>query len=108
MNDYIVIFVTTKNKDEAEKISKLLVEEHLIACANIVSPVSSFFHWVGNIEKAEECLIVMKSRRDLFAEIEEHVKRLHSYEVPEVLAFPIVEGSKAYLDWMSNVLKPKP
>ena len=108
MNDYIVIFVTAKNKEEAEKISRLLVEERLIACANIVSPVSSFFHWVGNIEKAEECLIVMKSRRDLFAEIAEHVKRLHSYEVPEVLALPIVEGSKAYLDWMSNVLKPKP
>ena len=107
MSDYIIILVTTKNREEAEKISELLVKERLIACANIVSPVSSFFHWVGNIEKAEECLIVMKSRRDLFAEIVGHVKRLHSYEVPEVLAVPIVEASKAYLDWMSVVLKPK-
>ncbi len=107
MNDYIVIFVTTKTKDEAEKISQLLIRERLIACANIVSPITSFFRWVGNIEKGEESLILMKSRLDLFAEVAEHVKRLHSYEVPEVLALPIVEGSKAYLDWMSVALKPK-
>jgi periplasmic divalent cation tolerance protein len=107
MNDYVVILVTTKDKAEAEKISQELIKERLIACANIVSSVTSFFHWVGNTEKAEECLIVMKSRRDLFAEVAEHVKRLHSYEVPEVLALPIVDASKAYLDWMSVVLKPK-
>ncbi len=107
MNDYIVILVTAKDSEEAEKISKKLVEERLIACANIVSPVTSFFHWVGNVERAEECLLVMKSRRDLFAEVERQVRGLHSYEVPEVLAFPIVEGSKAYLDWMGLVLKPK-
>jgi periplasmic divalent cation tolerance protein len=107
MNDYIVILVTAKDKPEAEKISQSLVKENLIACANIVNPVTSFFHWIGNIEKAEECLIVMKSRRDLFPEVAEYVKRLHSYEVPEVLALPIVEASKVYLDWMSVVLKPK-
>ena len=65
MNDYIVILVTTKDKQEAEKISQLLLKERLIACANIVNPVMSFFHWVGNIEKAEECLVVMKSRQGL-------------------------------------------
>jgi periplasmic divalent cation tolerance protein len=104
--DYIIILVTAKDKGEAEKISKLLLKERLIACANIVSPVTSFFNWIGKMEKAEECLIVMKSRRDLFAKVVEHVKSLHSYEVPEVLALPIVGGSKAYLDWMSVVLKP--
>jgi periplasmic divalent cation tolerance protein len=108
MNDYIVILVTAKDREEAEKISKKLIEERLIACTNIVSPVTSFFHWVGNLERTEECLLVMKSRRDLFAEVEGHVQRLHSYEVPEVLALPIVDGSKAYLDWMELVLKPKP
>ncbi len=107
MNDYIVILVTAKDREEAEKISKKLVEERLIACANIVSPVTSFFYWVGNLERAEECLVVMKSRRDLFEEVEGHVRRLHSYEVPEVLALPIVDGSKAYLDWMGLALKPK-
>jgi periplasmic divalent cation tolerance protein len=108
LNDYIVILVTAKDEQEAEKISQWLLKERLIACANIVSPVTSFFHWSGQTEKAEECMIVMKSRRDLFAPVAEHVKRLHSYEVPEVLALPIVDASKAYLDWMSVVLKPKP
>ncbi len=106
MNNYIVIFVTAKDRQEAEKITQALLDERLIACGNIVNPVTSFFHWVGKIEKAEECLIVMKSRADLFLQVAERVKRLHSYEVPEVLALPIVDASKAYLDWMSVVLKP--
>jgi periplasmic divalent cation tolerance protein len=104
-NDYIIILVTTKDKDEAEKISQLLLKERLIACANIVSPVTSFFYWRDKIEKTEESLIVTKSRQDLFEKVAERVKSLHSYEVPEVLALPIVEGSKAYLDWMGVVLK---
>ena len=105
-HNYIVILVTAKDKQEAEKITQLLLKERLIACGNIVSPVTSLFHWSGEIEKAEECLIVMKSRMDLFSQVAERVKGLHSYEVPEVLALPIVDASKAYLDWMSVVLKP--
>jgi periplasmic divalent cation tolerance protein len=104
-NDYIIVLATTANKAEAEKISQALLKERLIACANIINPVTSFFFWSGKIERAEECLMVMKSRRDLFAELAERLKGLHSYEVPEVLAIPIVEGSAAYLDWMSEVLK---
>ena len=105
-NNYIIILVTTKDKQEAETISQKLLKERLIACANIVNPVTSFFHWLGKVERAEECLIIMKSRADLFGQVADHVKSLHSYEVPEVLALPIVEGSKAYLDWLSVVLKP--
>jgi periplasmic divalent cation tolerance protein len=105
--NYIIILVTAKDKQQAETISQLLLKERLIACANIINPVTSFFHWTGKIDNAEECLIVMKSRMDLFAQVTEHVKRLHSYEVPEVLALPIVDASEAYLDWMSVVLKPK-
>ena len=104
-NNYIIVLVTTANKAEAEKISQSLLKEKLIACANIINPVTSFFHWSGKIDKAEECLVVMKSRIDLFAELSERVKALHIYEVPEILALPIVEGSKAYLDWMGEVLK---
>jgi periplasmic divalent cation tolerance protein len=103
--NYIIVLVTTADKAEAEKIAQKLLEEKLIACANIVNPVTSFFHWSGKIDKAEECLVVMKSRMDLFAELSERLKGLHSYEVPEILAFPIVEGSRAYLDWMGAVLK---
>jgi len=100
-----MVFLTTPNKSEAEKIAQSLLKEKLIACANIICPVTSFFHWRGTIEKAEECLVVMKSRVDLFAELVERVKGLHSYEVPEILALPVVEGSEGYLAWMSVVLK---
>ena len=103
--DFIIVLVTTANKAEAEKISQVLLKEKLIACANIINPVTSFFHWSGKIGSCEECLVVMKSRVDLFAEVAQRVKGLHSYEVPEVLAFPIVAGLEAYLNWMSGVLK---
>ena len=103
-NVYIVVMVTTASKQEAEKIAQCLLKEKLIACANIIGPVSSLFHWSGKIERAEEYLIFMKSRKDLFRKLAEAVKALHSYEVPEVIALPIVEGSKAYLDWLGNCL----
>ena len=103
--DFILVLVTTASKDEAEKIVQKLLEDKLIACANIINPVTSYFHWSGKIDCAEECLIVMKSRMDLFGELVECVKGLHSYEVPEILALPIVAGSEAYLGWMGEVLK---
>ena len=102
---HIIVMVTTANKQEAEKITQQLIKERLIACANITTPVSSFFHWAGKIEKAEEYLIFMKSRKDLFEKLAETVKALHSYEVPEIIVLPIVEVSKAYLDWMRSCLQ---
>lgn len=103
--DYLIVLVTTKDRQEAEKIAQSLLNDRLIACANIINPVTSFFHWQDKIDCGEECLVVMKSRMDLFAQLAERVKGLHSYEVPEVLALPIVEGSAAYLEWMESVLK---
>lgn len=103
--NYIIVLVTTANKSEAEKISEALLKEKIIACANIINPVISFFHWQGKVDKCEECLVVMKSRRDLFAELAERVKGLHSYDVPEVLALPIVDGSDSYLSWLGSVLR---
>lgn len=105
MSDFIMVYVTVANKPEAEKIANELLKEHLIACANIIGPVSSHFHWSGKLDSAEEYLMIMKSRADLFAELEKRVKALHSYEVPEVVAVSIVEGSKAYFDWMTSTLK---
>lgn len=104
-NPYLVVVVTTASRKEAETIAQNLLEAKLIACANIVGPVLSHFHWLGKIEKAEEYLMLMKSRRDLFDELAETVKALHSYEVPEILAFEVSAGSKEYLDWLSTVLK---
>lgn len=103
-NRYIIVLVTTANKQEAEKIAQRLLEAKLIACANIIDSVASHFHWSGRNEKTQECLMLMKSRRDLFEKLAETVKTLHSYEVPEILALPIVDGSKAYLDWLDSCL----
>jgi periplasmic divalent cation tolerance protein len=103
--DFIIVLVTTKDKAEAEKISQTLLLEKLIACANIISPVASCFWWQDKVDRAEECLVIMKTRKSLFGEVQLRVKALHSYEVPEVLALPIVDGSEAYLSWMSSVLR---
>jgi periplasmic divalent cation tolerance protein len=97
--------VTTASKQEAETIAQKLLETKLIACANILGPVSSHFHWSGKIERAEEYLLLMKSRAGLFDELAAEVKALHSYEVPEILALPLIKGSKGYLDWLGNSLK---
>jgi periplasmic divalent cation tolerance protein len=102
---YVIVMVTTASKQEAEKIARHLLEEKLIACANIIGPVSSYFRWSGKTEKAEEYLIYMKSRRDLSDKLAETVKVLHSYEMPEILVLPIIGGSKAYLAWLGSCLE---
>jgi periplasmic divalent cation tolerance protein len=104
MSGFVMVYVTCQSKAEAEKIAQTLLAERLIACANILGPVSSHFHWKEKIDSAEEYLMILKSRVDLFASLEQRVKALHSYEVPEILAVPIVEGSSQYFDWMSSVL----
>ena len=103
--DFIIVLVTTKDKVEAEKISQTLLSEKLIACANIISPVASCFWWQGKVDRTDECLIIMKTRKSLFGEVQLRVKELHSYDAPEVLALPIVDGSEAYLSWMGSVLR---
>ena len=103
-NVYIIVLVTTATKQEAEKITQHLLDLKLIACGNIIGPVASIFRWSGKMEKVEEYLTIMKSRRDLFGKITEEVKALHSYEVPEILALPVTEGSKGYLDWLVSCL----
>lgn len=102
---YIIVMVTTASKEEAETIAQRLLEAKLIACANIIGPVYSRFLWDGKIDKAEEYLVLMKSRRDLFRALSESVKAVHSYEVPEILAVPVVDGSKTYLDWLDSCLR---
>jgi len=104
-NSYDIVLVTTPNREEAEKIAHGLLDEKLIACANIVGPATSFFWWSGKVERAEEYILLMKSRLDLFEQLLEKVKSLHSYEVPEIIAVPIVKGSNAYLKWLDSCLK---
>jgi len=97
---HIVIFITAKNRAEAEKIAGRLLEAKLIACANILDGVRSMFWWQGKIDRAEEALVVLKTRRSLFKKIVLEVKAVHSYNTPEVIAMPVIEGSADYLKWI--------
>jgi periplasmic divalent cation tolerance protein len=102
--DYVILLVTAANREEAEKISKALLNEKMIACANIIGPISSLFWWHEKIESAQEYVLLMKSRLDLFDKISEKVKALHSYEVPEIIALPVIRGFNAYLEWLDRSL----
>ena len=103
---YLIVFMTAPNREEAMKIVRTLLEERLIACGNIVDPVSSLFWWKGKIEEEKEVLVILKSNDKLFKKLSKRIKELHSYDVPEILAFPIVDGNSSYLDWMKGILEP--
>jgi len=102
---YTVVLITAKDYEEARKISDALLQEKLIACANIVQGVKSLFWWEGKIDNADEALVVIKTKRNCLKEIIQRVKKLHSYSNPEVIALPIIEGNKDYLKWMDESVK---
>jgi periplasmic divalent cation tolerance protein len=99
---YIVIFITTRDAAEAEKISKALVEARLAACVNTVNDVSTLFWWKGNMESSKECLLVVKTRDGLLPDIVKSVKKIHSYTIPEIIALPIAGGDQDYFDWIDR------
>jgi periplasmic divalent cation tolerance protein len=100
--DFITVLVTAKDKKEAAKIARGLLEAKLIACANIIEGVQSLFWWQGKIDSSKEVLLVLKTRNSLFKKVITRIKSLHSYQTPEIIALPIVNGSKDYLDWISS------
>jgi periplasmic divalent cation tolerance protein len=106
MTDKIVVFSTCGSADEAEQLARRLVEKHLAACVNIISPVRSFYRWKGAVEDSTEWLLMIKSSRHLFAAVRAVLEAAHSYEVPEVIAVPVVEGSPNYLSWLEQELLP--
>jgi len=100
--EFIVLFITAGSIEEGEKIASLLVDYHLAACVNIVPSVKSFFFWKGEKDVASEALLIVKSRRSLLEEIIDRIKKVHSYEVPEIIALPIIDGSTDYLKWIEE------
>ncbi|HKZ93838.1 MAG TPA: divalent-cation tolerance protein CutA [Candidatus Bathyarchaeia archaeon] len=100
----IIVFVTTASKREAQRIVQTLLEQHLIACANILGPTESHFWWQGKIARAKEFLVIMKSDQKLFLKLSKAVKEAHSYDVPEIVAVPIEAGFKPYLEWLDGTL----
>jgi periplasmic divalent cation tolerance protein len=105
MTDRIVVLSTCSSEEEAERLARMLVERRLAACVNIVPGVRSFYRWQGAIESSGEWLLVAKSSRDLFTELSAALEQAHSYEVPELLALPVVDGSTNYLSWLAESLR---
>jgi periplasmic divalent cation tolerance protein len=103
--DEIIVLITASSQDEAAKIGTALVDEHLAACVNIVPEIRSLFFWEGKTQDERETLLVAKSRQPLLERLVCRVKSLHSYVVPEVIALPIVGGSREYLAWLNETTK---
>ena len=103
--EYIQVFTTTEKKEDAEKIAKALVEKRLAGCIQVVGPIISTYWWKDNVETAEEWLCIIKSKKDIFNELEKSIKEIHPYEVPELIAMPVVAGSDDYLQWLSKELR---
>jgi periplasmic divalent cation tolerance protein len=105
MTAYIVVLATCASEEEAERLARLLVEARLAACVSVVPRLKSFYRWKGEIESADEFLLVIKSSRPLFGALRAELQKHHSYEVPEVIALPVVDGAAEYLDWLAANLQ---
>lgn len=101
-DEYVVVFITTAAGEEARLISRALLEQRKAACVNIVPGVSSLFWWQGGIDSAEESLLVVKTRASLLDDIVQLVKKIHTNDVPEIIALPVVGGNKDYLEWVGK------
>ncbi len=103
MNDYILLLTTTPTKEEGEKIANILIREKKAACVNIIPHVRSIFFWEGNVESSDESQLLIKTKRDLLDEVISLIKSNHSYQVPEIIALPILGGYKEYLEWIEKI-----
>jgi len=105
MTDKIVVLTTCASAEEAEKIARGLIEKRLAACVNVLAGVRSFYRWKGALEDTPEHLLLIKSKRELFSRLRSALEALHSYEVPEIVVLPIIDGSPAYLHWLDAELQ---
>lgn len=104
-NKYIVVITTIDSKKKAEELSQKLVENRLVACAQIIGPITSIYWWQDKVEKAKEWVCLMKSKKSLFSDIEKMILSLHPYQVPEIITLPLLEGTRSYLAWLEQELK---
>ena len=102
MTEFLSVYMTAGSREEAEKISLALVEEHLAACANIFPGVLSIYKWKGKIERSEECAIIAKTTSDKFEALRKRVKELHSYECSCIVATPVTAGDERFLEWVKK------
>lgn len=106
--DAIVVFMTAANGEEAARLAEMLVGAHLAACVQILPEMESVYRWEGKIERQPEVLLLAKTTRAKFDDLEREVRALHSYDTPEIIAVPITIGSGAYLQWLKQAIDPQP
>lgn len=100
--EYIVIYCTVPNRKEGKEIATALVENNLAACVNIIDKIESVFSWDGKLCEEKEAMLIIKTRKELFTRVNHTIQKLHSYNVPEVIALPIVESDETYLKWIEH------
>ena len=102
VTDKIVVLTTCNSQEQGAQLARHLIEHRLAACVNILAGARSFYRWKDEIQNSEEVVLIIKSRRDTFDKLREAIAHLHSYEIPEVIALPITDGSEAYLNWLDR------
>ena len=102
MTDKIVVLSTAGSQEEAHRLATHLIEKRLAACVNILPGVRSVYRWKGAVEDGLEFMLIVKTRRPLLRALEEELRSVHSYEVPEMIALPVVEGLEEYLNWIDE------
>ncbi|MBP90638.1 MAG: cytochrome C biogenesis protein CcdA [Planctomycetaceae bacterium] len=106
MTDAIQVMTTVPDQADAKRIAASLVAKRLAACVQIRGPIESTYRWRGEVEKSQEWVCAIKTRSELFREVEQAIRDLHSYDEPEIIALPIVAGSEGYLAWLDKSTKP--
>jgi len=101
--EFTIVLVTVPDADTARRLARMLVDERLIACANVLGPIQSIYRWQGIVEEAAEHLLVLKARRADLAMLTARIEALHPYDTPEVLALPLIAGAQRYLTWLADV-----
>lgn len=108
MAEYLQVMTTVATREDADKIAASLVEQRLAACVQVLGPITSTYRWQGVVQTSQEWLCLAKSRRDLYPQLEEAIRRVHPYQVPEILAIPVIVGSTSYLAWLDASVRPLP
>lgn len=102
VNMYIIVLVTVSGKKQAKKIADAVLDNNLAACVNVFPGIKSYFWWQGKKEKAQEILLIIKTKKGLFNKLAKTIKAIHPYDIPEIIAIPIIKGYKPYLDWIDH------
>lgn len=104
--DYLLVLCTCPDRPSAETLAESVVRRHLAACVNLLPGVESVYRWEGKIERGGEVLLLIKTEKQAYARLQDHIQRHHPYQVPEIIALPITAGSTGYLQWVSSCLCP--